>query len=327
MEKENKDVETKPAENNTEKIRRNPWIIATVFLAVLVVVLLFLNFQGGFTGKVISKDNAGEKLLNFYTQTGVEGLTVKDVKETNGVYLVTFSYQGQEVPIYVTKDGKLAGSLSAIQTEEDAEDIPKSEKPKVELFVMSFCPYGMEAEKAFKPVYDLLKDKIDFKIRFITSPSGDTIDKVSSLHGNLEAQEDARQICIEKYYPDKLWDYLYEMANSCSTSYQSEGELSACWMSSASKTGITISKIQSCYVNEQKMIIDRLKEDKSLAGNYGVTGSESFVLNGVKVGASQYRWSPDKIKELICSASKNPSELCSQSLGDGSASSSTASCN
>ncbi|MBU3941884.1 MAG: hypothetical protein KKF74_03150, partial [Nanoarchaeota archaeon] len=44
--------------------------------------------------------------------------------------------------------------------------MPKKDKPEVELFVMSHCPYGTQIEKGMLPVARLLGDKIDFNIRF-----------------------------------------------------------------------------------------------------------------------------------------------------------------
>ena len=40
-------------------------------------------------------------------------------------------------------------------------------KPQVELFVMSYCPYGVDAEKELLPFFSKHIDEIDFKLRFI----------------------------------------------------------------------------------------------------------------------------------------------------------------
>jgi len=46
---------------------------------------------------------------------------------------------------------------------------PKSAKPQVKFFVMSFCPYGNQAEAGLEPVYQLLKDKVDWQPHYIVS--------------------------------------------------------------------------------------------------------------------------------------------------------------
>ena len=43
----------------------------------------------------------------------------------------------------------------------------------VELFVMSQCPYGVEAEKAIIPVIEEFQDRIDFYLYFIASEASD----------------------------------------------------------------------------------------------------------------------------------------------------------
>lgn len=43
----------------------------------------------------------------------------------------------------------------------------KSDKPQLELFVMSFCPYGNIAENITKPVYDLIGNKTEIVLRYI----------------------------------------------------------------------------------------------------------------------------------------------------------------
>lgn len=45
----------------------------------------------------------------------------------------------------------------------------KSAKPEVKFFVMSFCPYGNQAEAELEPVYQLLKDKVSWQPRYIVS--------------------------------------------------------------------------------------------------------------------------------------------------------------
>ena len=104
----------------TDKFRENPWILSTLVLGILTLILIVGNFSGvfgGMTGNVISSDDAGQKLLSFYESTGAEGLDLNSVKEISGVYQVNFEYQGAVVPIFITKDGQLAGSLSPIKAD------------------------------------------------------------------------------------------------------------------------------------------------------------------------------------------------------------------
>ena len=60
-------------------------------------------------------------------------------------------------------DESITGNVVADSTPEQtpSQEITKTDKPNVELFVMSFCPYGVQAETAMKPVVDLLGDSAD----------------------------------------------------------------------------------------------------------------------------------------------------------------------
>ena len=106
----------------TEKFRENPWILATFICGILTVILLGSMFAGNFTGNVISANTAGEKVLDFFTSLGYEGLTIDSVKEVSGVYEIGLTYEGETSPIYVTKDGKnIISSLTPIESESSSE--------------------------------------------------------------------------------------------------------------------------------------------------------------------------------------------------------------
>ena len=68
-------------------------------------------------------------------------------------------------------------------------------KPQVELFVMSFCPFGVQAEKELLPFIAKYGDAVDFNLRFIANlaeedASGEP--KFTSLHGEAEVIENLR---------------------------------------------------------------------------------------------------------------------------------------
>lgn len=82
---------------------------------------------------------------------------------------------------------------------------PKTDKPTVQMFVMSFCPYGKQAEQGIGPAMSVLGKYVTFEPHFIVNVNGDT---VNSLHGPNEAAEDKRQAVIWKYWPDEFWSYV-----------------------------------------------------------------------------------------------------------------------
>lgn len=72
----------------------------------------------------------------------------------------------------------------------------KSDKPEVKFFVMSFCPYGNQAEVGLEPVYQLLKGKVDLLPRYIVSGVDQaTIDQCKQSCPNKVANDNARTQC------------------------------------------------------------------------------------------------------------------------------------
>jgi hypothetical protein len=332
MEEEKKEHEHEQAHehhkrNITEKFRENPWVLATLICGVLVVGLLVSTLSGGIINGNVSAKVAGENILQFYKSMGIENLSVDSVKEVSGLYEVDFSYKGKLVPIYVTKDGKsFTESLSAIQTSSDTgssqtKTVPKSDKPVVELYVYAYCPYGTQMEKAAIPAVKLLGSKIDFKIRYI-----------GAMHGDFEKVETERQVCVNKYYPDKLLDYILAFDNdpTCSTG-------NATCVATKTNTiyanlGIDASKINSCMSTDG---LAGFNSESSNAASKGVSGSPTLIINGVDASPSSR--SPEAVKGTICAAFNNAPSECSQTLSTtaassgfgsstGSSSSSTASC-
>ena len=107
-------------------LRDNPWRVSSVVLGVVLLgVLLFTPFSG--TGSTISSAEAGENVLSFINSNpDLEGeVTIDSVGEEDGFHKVILNYGGQQVPIYLTLDGRflLAGRpvpLDSIPTNQQA---------------------------------------------------------------------------------------------------------------------------------------------------------------------------------------------------------------
>lgn len=310
-------------------VKRNPWIAASVILAIILVVLLVMKFTGvGGVSETTIKSN----LVSFAKAQGVD-LTVNSIAKEGALYKVTVTVNGQTAPVYVTLDGQYlvngilplspSGTTGTTGNTNTATTIPKSDKPKVEIFVMSFCPYGIQGEKLMKPVYDILSSKVDFSIKYFATPQGTKIDDIQSLHGVLEAEEDARQICIAKLFPAKLWNYVSAFDSNCGSDSKDATALDTCWKAAAASSSILSAEVISCTQSAQP-IIDRINADGALVQSYGLSGSESVVINGVLVSPSQYRWDTNKLKNLICSAFNTAPAECAQALTGSSATSAAA---
>lgn len=308
----------------TNSLRKNPWIVTTFVFGIITIILLvpFL----GLTGGNVSSAKAGENLVS-YLNTIADNVTLKDVKNSNGLYLVTVTYKSNDIPLYVTKDGKMYTSAllpltqETTPTQETPKEVPKTDIPEVDLYVFTYCPYGVQMQKAAYPVFDLFDEKIDFDIN-----------QIGAMHGEYEKTEAIRQLCILKDYPNKYWDYVNQF--SLNSAIGACGSNTACSDPLVyvlySKLGIDKNKITTCMNSDGKALYDA--EVKN-AQEKGVSGSPTLIINGVEVSVGR---NPEAIKDAICSAFKNPPAECSQELsgesasagfGSGSSSgSSTASC-
>ncbi len=215
---------------------------------------------------------------------------------------------------YVSPDGKVffPQGLEMAPVKTFLQEVPKTEKPKVELFVMSYCPYGLQAEKAMIPVLDLLGKRIDFTVRFVDY----------AMHGEKEVWENARQYCIQhRVAPDKYIAYL-----RC---FVQEGTAEKCMK----EAGIDPAAVDACMsdLNREYNIAGILADktswngpfppfplDTSLNEKYGVRGSPTLVINGVTMQATPRN--PEALKELICSAFTSPPPECSVTLSSQNAS-------
>ncbi|MCX6746729.1 MAG: thioredoxin domain-containing protein [Candidatus Pacearchaeota archaeon] len=310
----------------TKKIRENPWILSTFIFGIVMIVLLVGTFGGGITGKTVSKEKAAENLIKYLNTVAASEVTLVDIKDNGDLYLATIKYQDNDLPVYVTKDGSyytmnllpLSSETSSSQPEQKAQDIPKTDKPSVELYVFTYCPYGLQMEKAMIPVVNLLKDKIDFKIR-----------QIGAMHGEHEKLEAERQLCIEKEYPTKFLDYVSAFAED--TSIGSCNGDATCLTPKLNalfiKLGIDASKINSCMTTDGESLYNA---EVTNAQSKNIGGSPTLVINGVQSQASR---SPEAIKGVICNAFNNVPSECTQTLstsqaaagfGNGTSSSSSA---
>jgi len=91
---------------------------------------------------------------------------------------------------------------TAVDTENSVVFSPeKSKKPKIEFFVMSYCPFGNQAETGLEPVANLLKNLVDWQPRYIVQKSSS--EQLKNLcQENLYSEEACNQYVDQGYFPD-----------------------------------------------------------------------------------------------------------------------------
>jgi hypothetical protein len=283
------------------------------------------NITGRFLSSSISGDEAAKRAVDYINNNILQGqgnATISSVTESNGLYKFKLNIAGRDYDTYMTTDGKLlfpsvidvTATPQTTETTQPATFEPtKTDKPTAMLFVMSFCPYGQQAETAMKPVVDLLGDKVVFEPHFIVSVSGDT---VSSLHGDYEAKEDMRQACIWKNYgQNTFWTYVSYIDSKCN-----KDNIDTCWKDAAKAAKITTSKIDSCVSKEGLTL---MKNEEALSTQNQVSGSPTLIINSALYNGGR---TADAYKTAICSAFKTAPSDCSKTLSSNSTATATGGC-
>ena len=153
-------------------------------------------------------------------------------------------------------------------------------KPQVELFVMSFCPFGVQAEEELLPFIAKYGDTVDFNLRFIANLVEETAsDKMSftSLHGEVEVIENLRQIAIAQLYPDQFFDYLLCRAK----------HLESAWTRCAEKVGLDIDRVNQEMESERTKRLFEVDIRRSTA--LGVRSSPTLVVDGKVISDGLWR--------------------------------------
>ena len=156
-------------------------------------------------------------------------------------------------------------------------------KPEVELFVMSYCPYGVDAERELLPFFEKYGDTIDFKLRFIVNEKKTSTENTSgeiaftSLHGEPELIENKRQIVIAELYPDKLFNYLLCRAD----------HLQEAWINCAKEVELDVVRIAQAV--EAEKITRQLLEEVQRTKELNIKGSPTLVIDGRIIDGGLWR--------------------------------------
>lgn len=295
-------------------------------LIALIVIFIGILAGGSFwylkvRGQELTPQKAAQKAVDYINQYLLpQGTTASffNVVEEDGVYKFRLKIGDQEQDIYVTKNGKLLFSNPLDLTSQPQNqstpptgEVPKSDKPDVKLFVMTYCPYGLQAQKMFLSVYNLFKDKADMGIYFV-----DYV--MHYIPEKTEINENLRQYCIQKEQKEKYYDYLscfVEAGNSAQCLIDAkidQTKMSSCISATDQQYNITsLYNDQSSWLSGQ---YPQFNVNADLSQQYGVQGSPTLVINGTIVELSSR--SPEQFKQAICQAFNTPPAECSQTLSD-----------
>lgn len=313
-----------------------PVIFATIILIAAVgVVLVFKpecppckptgsfisskdNVNTGTNPSFVSPQEAGTKAVNYINENLIQvgNASLVNVADMGGLYNVTTEYMGRKIPVYVTKDGKyliLGGILNMSkplpkpETTPQNVSVPKSEVPKVDVFVMSYCPYGQQMQEILIPVYRLFGDKVNITVKFVNY----------IMHGEKEFWENTRQYCIQKIDKELYWNYLdcflsTKNATKCMEQVGvNETSVSEC-------INTTVEQYNLTYYLENKStwlngMFPRYPVYDKECEELGVRGSPTVFVNGVKYSGPR---TSEAFKNFLCEAFVSEPSECNQTLSN-----------
>lgn len=319
--------------------------IISLGLGMILILSGCGNDQGN-TEDVLSMDDAKSKVATFINDKllppdSKEVAIVDNIKEENGLYSMDVIIADKTINSYMTKDGdKFFPQVIDMNEEVDdkadsasKDSTPssvvsnKTDKPVVDVFVMSHCPYGTQIEKGVLPVVDLLGDKADINIKFCTY----------AMHQKKELDEQMIQYCIDKEQGDKFWGYLECFLKDADSSAQCVKD-----------NGVDKAKLDACVASTDKefKVTENFNNKETWNGRFpsfniykaenekfGIAGSPGLVINGEKVQSGR---SPSDLLNVICSAFTDKPAECEEKLssntpapgfGGGTGADTNASCN
>lgn len=310
----------------------------TILNKQIIIGLLVGIILASIAGFVVYSVNAQKERTSWLSEQDIETratdyvnteliqqgkATVSVVGREGSMYKLEVDYNGQKIPSYISKDGKrfFPQAMDISEGKNTESDVKKggtdsspavdnvekkSDKPVIELFVMSHCPYGLQMEKGIIPVVKALGDKIDFKIKF----------NDYAMHGEKELKEQLSQYCIQKEQSDKYMVYL-----GCFTKDGDSG-VESC----LSNAKIDKNKLNGCVAKADKefKVLENFNNKAGFKGSYAgfeifkadnekynVGGSPTLVINGAQSNSGR---DSKSLLKSICSAFNNPPKECSTEL-------------
>lgn len=296
-------------------IKHNIWMSVSIVLAIALIVSLFFAFRGG--SGVVSGEKAASNLIDFINKQGNGVAELVSVEKKDGMYEVIVSFQGQNIPVFITLDGKNlvsnvvpldgsavadsgagnAGTGSAV-ADVKVGDSPSIGNEKAKVTVIEFsdfsCPfcaaasgdneklsaYMKQNSPSWEPIVtNLLKDYVNTgKVRFSV--------KYSMGHsGGHPAQLVAWCLNEQKLY----WKF-YPKAFANQDDVEDLDKMKVL----AKSVGADMNKLQTCL--DSKKYDSQFDKEQNEGRAAGVQGTPAFFVNGRLVsGAAPY----SQIKALV----------------------------
>ena len=269
--------------------------------------------------------NAKAKIIPGIVQKLDPSVKLKEVaslKEESSIFVFDLKLdvagKEQNFTSYMTKDGKYfftggikvadldkkpdagAGATGEPKKAITCQDVKKSDAAMLSAYIVADCPYGLQMQRLMKVALaeDPELSKF-FAVKYIGSVENG---KIISMHGDKEAQENLRQICIREEQKTLYWPYV-----SC---YMKEGKSPEC----LTEAKVNQTQLQTCMSDAQKGLAYAQK-DFDAAKALSVSGSPTLAVNGMVVSEFDFGGrNVDALKQVVCCGSNTKPGFCDKTL-------------
>ena len=294
-----------------------------VIIIALIIASFILSYSGGLKSFDLSEPKEAKvlKAVDFINKNLIQNATAtaEEITEESGVYKFSLKIGEEKYDTYLTKDGRLlfpqgieitatqktTETTAEVEQKKTCEDLAKKEKPVLEAFIVSKCPFGLQMQRILNEIVKNIPQLASYiKVEYMGEVVGD---KILSMHddnipGGEEATENLRQICLREEQADKYWSYI-----DC---YIKEGKADKCLASSK----IDVSKLTSC-MNDTSKGIAYAQKDFEREKKFNVGGSPTLILNEEKVSEFDFGGrTAEAVKTVLCCGFKEQPSFCEMKL-------------
>ena len=165
---------------------------------------------------------------------------------------------GQPKPVATPKPGAAAPT-------------PKvTDRVSVRMYVMSKCPFGVQAEQGMHEALADLGAHVDYQLNYIVNERDG---KFSALHGDAEVLGNIQQLCARDIYPEqRRWT---EFVNCQNADWRNIPDT---WEGCARLAGMDVEKLRPCVTGSRGL--DLLRESMNRSKRADAQGSPTIVIAG-----------------------------------------------
>ncbi|MCP3682284.1 MAG: hypothetical protein GY861_06300 [bacterium] len=202
-------------------------------------------------------------------------------------------------------------STPATPVEQPVRDV------KIDFYIMSHCPYGIQAVQGIAPVYEVMKDDAEFNPHYVIyanyrggGPDYCVADGAyCSMHGIQELNQGVRELCVDKYMgTQSYFEFTLAMMDACNSR-----NADTCWEPIAEGLGLDVDVIKTC---EAEDILEILAEEKALNDALEVRGSPTIFINDEKYSGQR---TPAAYQTAMCGKFTDAPESCAAVMSDAGA--------